>query len=1024
MISLRSVLLAAFLLIACEFLYGQNPAPPLFSPPPGAVTCPLTVTIAEATSGTAMLVTIDGSTPSTSPAQMANPNQYYGPAGPPISVSKTTTIKAMALLPAGSNQPSSDLSSTVAAATYTCTPVFTPTVSNVQGPTIIQTRCNIFTTAFQQWFEIYSTPEPTGYGIQMCTWITWPSNPVSVVTSGSLNVIIPVVYMGDPAEAPTGAGSTVSYPSNYPYGQSHANFSVTVTANDVTALGVLSGISIPDPQNGDCDQPTLIAGTAQTANFTASIAGDELTVTAINSNGSIALLSTVSGPGVAPGTQITGFGPGTTGSTGNYTVSISQSVTSEAMTTGATPEPAPTQNTGSITLYDFKAPDAPAGASATGQQAPQNSGVSYAQIVVPIHVTWAQSILTFQISVSQGVPGPLYCTAGGTAYTVSSDPENMCYELPQSPNPNNLGDYPFWTNQGIFNTANNPPSPATPSTICPGPNCACPQPQASEVDVVPFAAFQLGYLPLAVIYSPIGTGGKALAQYTLSNISGTQIQFGGSVTTVNSNTVDDKEALTGTLSAAISGLTTMLSGTSTWDSSVQQSESSLYGQMATVVNSNEIDEVLSNPVPAGWPATNKMDYYHEPFHNDIIVAAPNPQFFTWEYPDGYFAMPVGSEPFFEATVDQLAACASPANLALATVTASISGNAMYVTAISGSIPLLSTVNGSGVAPGTTVVSFATETGTGSTTGTYNLSIPQNVASETMTTRPNPSDCAALLAVDPFAVQDTQDANLQSYRPIDPNSAPLAGSSSAPASSSILASAGVSWTEKFSTSTNIQTNGSTTYNTIVTAINSNQVGATAEAQVSNMNPTFNFSATGGVSNTTSSTTAATSTSMLTSASADTLTNGVTTANAINDPAAPPGFSIDYRAMQDAYFGTIAIADTDVGNLPHCLLESVGVLMRNPPPGCKGVNLVTALPLCVRDGSCIKRPVGLNSVFSMAQANVFRRRHFVRPPRKPLAPAHVEFPAPAQMLKYLEGAKLPLERLTAIQKALGQRQLAPH
>ena len=252
-----------------------------------------------------------------------------------------------------------------------------------------------------------------------------------------------------------------------------------------------------------------------------------------------------------------------------------------------------------------------------------------------------------------------------------------------------------------------------------------------------------------MIYSPIGTGSKALASYTLSDISGTQIQFGGSVLTANSNTADDKEALTGSLSETIEGLTGKLEGTSTWDSSVQESEGSQYGQMATVVNSNEVDEVLYNPVAAGWPGINKMDYYHEPFHNDIIVAAPNAQFFMWEYPDGYFAMPVGSEPFFEATVDALAACASPGSyLARATVTASIAGDAMNVTAISGSIPLLSTVNGSGVAPGTTVVSFATETGTGSTTGTYNLSIPQNVASETMTTSPNPSDCAALLAVQP------------------------------------------------------------------------------------------------------------------------------------------------------------------------------------------------------------------------------------------------------------------------------------
>ena len=52
-----------------------------------------------------------------------------------------------------------------------------------------------------------------------------------------------------------------------------------------------------------------------------------------------------------------------------------------------------------------------------------------------------------------------------------------------------------------------------------------------------------------------------------------------------------------------------------------------------------------------------MDYYHEPFHHDIIVAAVNPQFMVWSYPEGFFTMPIGSAGYFEATVDDLATCA-------------------------------------------------------------------------------------------------------------------------------------------------------------------------------------------------------------------------------------------------------------------------------------------------------------------------------------------------------------------------------
>lgn len=71
---------------------------------------------------------------------------------------------------------------------------------------------------------------------------------------------------------------------------------------------------------------TRLAGTT----FTASIALTTMTVTAVSS-GLLALFQTVSGAGVSAGTQITAFGTGT-GLTGTYTVSISQTVGSEAMT--------------------------------------------------------------------------------------------------------------------------------------------------------------------------------------------------------------------------------------------------------------------------------------------------------------------------------------------------------------------------------------------------------------------------------------------------------------------------------------------------------------------------------------------------------------------------------------------------------------------------------------------------------------------------------------------------------------------
>lgn len=68
-------------------------------------------------------------------------------------------------------------------------------------------------------------------------------------------------------------------------------------------------------------------------NITASISGTTLTVTAVSGVSAAATIKvgdTISGPGIAPGTKITALGTGT-GGTGTYTVSISQTVSSEAM---------------------------------------------------------------------------------------------------------------------------------------------------------------------------------------------------------------------------------------------------------------------------------------------------------------------------------------------------------------------------------------------------------------------------------------------------------------------------------------------------------------------------------------------------------------------------------------------------------------------------------------------------------------------------------------------------------------------
>ena len=76
---------------------------------------------------------------------------------------------------------------------------------------------------------------------------------------------------------------------------------------------------------------TATAGTViQDSSFTAAISGTTLTVSAVAS-GALAVGQLIAGAGVAAGTYITALGTGA-GGVGTYTVSVSQTVASEAMT--------------------------------------------------------------------------------------------------------------------------------------------------------------------------------------------------------------------------------------------------------------------------------------------------------------------------------------------------------------------------------------------------------------------------------------------------------------------------------------------------------------------------------------------------------------------------------------------------------------------------------------------------------------------------------------------------------------------
>lgn len=82
---------------------------------------------------------------------------------------------------------------------------------------------------------------------------------------------------------------------------------------------------------------TLITGTTcQFASFTGALAGTTLTVSALAS-GAIIPGQTLSGTGIAAGTIVSGVLNAATNGVGTYSVNNSQTVASEAMTTGGVP---------------------------------------------------------------------------------------------------------------------------------------------------------------------------------------------------------------------------------------------------------------------------------------------------------------------------------------------------------------------------------------------------------------------------------------------------------------------------------------------------------------------------------------------------------------------------------------------------------------------------------------------------------------------------------------------------------------
>lgn len=130
------------------------------------------------------------------------------------------------------------------------------------------------------------------------------------------------------ARIPASGTITQSFNLSYQYGNPTI-FSWTRTGNTLNYN--ISSATTYCGSTKTTSGTTSITTTSPTAEFTASISGTTLTVTAV-SKGTLIIGQTISGTGVTAGTTITAGADTAIGGVGNYTISTSQTVSSRAMT--------------------------------------------------------------------------------------------------------------------------------------------------------------------------------------------------------------------------------------------------------------------------------------------------------------------------------------------------------------------------------------------------------------------------------------------------------------------------------------------------------------------------------------------------------------------------------------------------------------------------------------------------------------------------------------------------------------------
>jgi hypothetical protein len=283
------------------------------------------------------------------------------------------------------------------------------------------------------------------------------------------------------------------------------------------------------------------------------------------------------------------------------------------------------------------------GETATNTGGVTFSGKDSALIQVPINVDWADSVVTFQIDLSQEIiygpcdPKPRNCVSASGQFTgpgLSSVSLGAIYPSELVPNDGFL------------------------------------------VIATPAAGFQLPVLPTTILYAPLGNGSQANSSFTVTNIVGTNQQFTNSQGQTQGLTHDDKNQYQVGVTLSLAHVSEEsdvvcakdscklglgVNYSESWEHSTETDNEQTYGTTESVITQSQTQvQYTVSPLP-GQPSLDNVTWATQPFWRDIFLAVTDPQYAVWDYPAGPVIQPLGAASVVVLPVRQLDSCRNAPN---------------------------------------------------------------------------------------------------------------------------------------------------------------------------------------------------------------------------------------------------------------------------------------------------------------------------------------------------------------------------